>query len=168
MTIQEYLTNLCEHLGLLEDQFSIDFEQEDNLVNARINLSDDESGLFIGYHGETLRSLQRVVRTTFFEELSGKIFRLNINDYKQQRQEQLREKVKSIALRVLETKEPYVFSNLTSYDRYLIHTLIGNEEEFENLTTASLGEGKDRQLTISIKQTKEQAKEQTDEQTKKT
>jgi predicted RNA-binding protein Jag len=151
MTIQDYLSRLCQHVGLTDDQFSIEFNEEDSVVEATIQLPESESGLFIGYHGETLQSLQRMVRITFYEELQDKTFKLNINNYREQRQDQLEEKVVGIAQRVIETGEPYTFPYLTAHDRFIIHSTLSGSEEFADLTSESEGEGKERYLTIRLK-----------------
>lgn len=152
MEIKEYLIKLCKHLGLLEEQFSVEYEEEEELTKARLILPEEESGLVIGYHGETLQAIQRVVRVSFYEQLAGKIFKLNVNDYRQEREEQLLEKIKEVAEKVRETEEPYTFSYLTANDRYLIHTTLANEPEYEDLTSQSSGTGKHRYLTIQPKE----------------
>lgn len=148
MEFKNYLTKLCKHLGLLEEQFSIEFTEEGDLIKAKLVLPEEESGLFIGYHGETLQAIQRVARVSFYDELVGKIFKLNVNDYREQRQEQLTSKVEVVARQVQESGEPYTFSYLTADDRYFVHTTLGEDERFSDLVSESGGEGKHRYLTI--------------------
>lgn len=150
MELKTYLTKLCKHVGLLEEQFSIELAEveEDDLIKAKLVLPEEESGLFIGYHGETLQAIQRVARVSFYDELEGKIFKLNVNDYREQRQEQLSRKVSRVAQRVQESGEAYTFSYLTANDRYLVHTTLGEDERFSDLVSESSGEGKHRYLTI--------------------
>jgi spoIIIJ-associated protein len=151
MTIQDYLSRLCQHVGLADDQFTIELSDTEQVLEATIQLPESESGLFIGYHGETLQSLQRLVRITFYEELQDKIFKLNINNYREQRQDQLEEKVLSIAHRVIETGEPYTFPYLTAQDRFIVHTALSSTEDFAGLVSESEGEGNERYLTIRLK-----------------
>lgn len=150
MELKTYLTKLCKHVGLLEEQFSIELAEveEDDLIKAKLVLPEEESGLFIGYHGETLQAIQRVARVSFYDELEGKIFKLNVNDYREQRQEQLSRKVSRVAQQVQESGEAYTFSYLTANDRYLVHTTLGEDERFSDLVSESSGEGKHRYLTI--------------------
>jgi spoIIIJ-associated protein len=151
MTIQDYLSRLCQHVGLADDQFTIEISDTEEVLEATIQLPESESGLFIGYHGETLQSLQRLVRITFYDELQDKIFKLNINNYREQRQDQLEEKVVGIAQRVIETGEPYTFPYLTAHDRFIVHTALSSSEEFSGLVSESEGEGNERYLTIRLK-----------------
>ncbi len=151
MKIAEYLTNICQHLGLTDEQFKIEIDETESLILAKIVLSEEESGLFIGYHGETLQALQRLIRISFYDELADKRFRLNVNDYREQRQDQLKERIVGVAQRVLETGESYTFSYLSAHDRFLVHTILAEDEQFLALESKSKGEGRKRYLTIQVK-----------------
>lgn len=152
MKIKEYLLKLCKHLGLTEEEFSVELEESDEVISAKLVLPEEESGLFIGYHGETLQAIQRMIRVSFFGQLENKIFKLNVNDYREQREEQLEEKVLNIAHRVLETGEAYTFSYLSAHDRFLVHTILSSQDDLSTLTSESVGEGRNRYLTIQLKQ----------------
>lgn len=152
MEIKEYLVKLCKHLGLLEEGFSIEFveDEAEGLIEARLELPEEESGLFIGYHGETIQALQRLARVSFYDQLEGKIFKLNVNDYREERKEQLTTKIKRVATQVRETGEAHTFSYLTPHDRYLAHTILSEGKEFAGLVSESSGEGKQRYLTVRL------------------
>lgn len=152
MTIQTFLTQLCEHCGLETDQIVIDIVEENESTIINISLPEDESGLFIGYRGETLASIQRMLRLVFQEEMQNKKYVLNINDYREQRTEKLQQLTESVARKVLETGKPYTFNSFfPSYERFLIHSIISDNEEFSKLESISEGEGKLRMLTIQLK-----------------
>lgn len=151
MKIEEYLTNLCKHVGLTDDQFQIELEEGDESISAKVVLPEEESGLFIGYHGETLQAIQRMVRISFYDELGEKRFKLNVNDYREQRQGQLEERIIKVAQQVLEAGESYTFPYLSAHDRFLIHTILSGDERFSDLASKSEGEGRDRLLTIHLK-----------------
>lgn len=155
MTITDYLQKLCQHCGVDPSHIQITLEETDTHIKAHIELPEEESGLFIGYHGETLDSVQRMVRLTFREELEAqdKRFILNVNQYREQRQDQLAERVITIAQRVLETGESYTFNYLPSHDRFLVHTTLSENSEFAELESVSEGEGRERYLTIRLKAT---------------
>lgn len=152
MKIDEYLSNLCKHVGLTEDQFSVEVDAEDEeRISVHIKLPEEESGLFIGHHGETLQSLQLITRISFFDDLDGKFLSLNVNDYREQRRDQLVERVENAARQVLETGEPYTFPYLNSRDRFVVHSTLGENEEFSGLVSESDGEGRERYLSIRLK-----------------
>lgn len=152
MTIQSFLTQLCEHCGLETDQVSIDMVEEESSTVVTINLPEEESGLFIGYRGETLASIQRMVRLVFQEEISDKILEVTVNDYRERRRLKLKELVEGAAEKVLETGRPHTFSSyFPSNERFLIHSIISSEPAFSELESISSGEGKTRLLTIQLK-----------------
>lgn len=152
MTTKTFLTQLCEHCGLASD--AIKYTEEQNEKNKQITLSvpEDDSGLFIGFHGETLESLQRLVRIIFQESADEKIV-LNINDYRQQREDRLKELTKEAVERVLSGESIYTFhSYLPAYERFIIHTTLGEMPEAAELESISVGDGRDRRLQIQRKQ----------------
>lgn len=153
MTVDSYLNQLCQHLGLSEADFSITVTDEAELVTIQLDIPDDDVGLFIGHRGETLASLQRLTRIVFREEFADKIVRLNVNDYRQERNEQLEERLINIVARIRESGDDYRFPFLSSYERFVIHSLITNNEAYQDLESLSEGEGEDRRLIIKLKRT---------------
>lgn len=151
MTIQHYLTSLCKHSGIDEEQVTISVQDEDDRVIVHIELPVDDSGLFIGFHGETLDSLQRMIRVIFHEEYAEKKLILNVNDYREQRQDKIKDMVINVAQRVVETGNPYTFSYLSPYERFTVHTTLSEMPEFATLESVSEGEGNRRVLTIRVK-----------------
>lgn len=151
MTIQNYITHFCQHCGIDSEQVVIDQTEADGVITVNITVPQEDSGLFIGFHGETLISLQRVLRVTFQEELAGKKLLLNVNEYREQREEKIREMARSAADRVLESGSPYRFTSLTPPERFVVHTLITESEEYQDLESYSEGEDPRRVLIIRKK-----------------
>lgn len=156
MNIVDFTSQLCEHCGLLPDQIKISQEKVDGRILIQLDIPEEESGLFIGRRGETLASLQRIVRIVFYEEAGEDVrIELNINDYREKRIVKLEEMVREAAQRVLETGNPYTFQiHLPSHERFMIHTTVSENPEFAELESVSTGRGKDRKLTIQPKQGK--------------
>src|SRR5690554_185045 len=107
MTIQSYLTNICEHSGIDPEQLQIEVDEQPEVISAAITVPTEDSGLLIGFHGETLSALQRLTRVVFQEELADKRLVINVNNYREQRADKLREIAFRAAQRVLETGRPY-------------------------------------------------------------
>lgn len=149
MTIQTYLTQVCQHCGLREEDVTVTVDQDDTKVVVQLDVPKEDVGLFIGHRAETLASLQRMIRIVFREEFAEKVVRLNINDYRKERVEHLEEKVREIAQEVLDSGNEYVFPYLSSYERFVIHSLISSDE-FPELESVSEGEDKERRLVIRL------------------
>lgn len=153
MTIQSFLTDLSEHCGIDPQQITISVDENEESIAVQLDVPESDSGLFIGYHGETLDSLQRLVRIVFQESHGDKKIRLNVNQYRDQREEKLRSMARHGAEKVLETGVPYTFSvYIPSHERFVIHTALSEDESFADLESVSDGEGRDRRLTIRFKQ----------------
>ncbi|MDA1079628.1 MAG: KH domain-containing protein [bacterium] len=152
MTTQTFLTQLCEHCGLASADIGYAEEQVVNTKQITITVPEEDSGLFIGFHGETLDSLQRLTRIIFQESAEEKIV-LNVNDYREQREVRLREMTAEAVERVLSGDAVYTFhSYLPAYERFIIHTALGEMPEAAELESISVGDGKDRRLQIQRKQ----------------
>lgn len=153
MKINSFLAQLCEHCGISSDEVTITIDESDDLLSIQFELDQDDSGLFIGTHGETLDSLQRLVRILFVEEYADKKIVLNINNYREQRTDKLTDLTHSIAERVLQTGRSYTFrSFMPAYERFIVHSIISENEDFNSLESISEGEGAYRRLTIQKKQ----------------
>lgn len=113
---------------------------------AQINLETDETGMLIGYHGETLEALQLILSLMLAREL-GEFVRvsLEIGDYRKNREDYLQHLVDQTKERVLAENRPVALPNLKSWERRIVHLMLQDDKD---VTTESEGEGRDRVLTI--------------------
>lgn len=151
MSINTYLTNLCKHSGIDQDQVTIEVVVDGEFLMVNMTVPAEDSGLFIGFHGDTLSSIQRLIRVLFQTEYPDQKIVLNINNYREQRQEKLREMTLNIASRVLDSGRPYTFPFLPPQERFFVHTTLSEYPEFESLESVSEGEGNQRFLVIRPK-----------------
>lgn len=152
MDIVSFSNQLCEHCGIEANTFTVSLEETDDTIQVNLELDAEDSGIFIGTHGETLDSLQRLLRIIFMDDQEKKIV-VNINNYREQRKEKLTELTQSVAQRVLDSGNPYTFrSFMPAYERFIIHSTLSENENFNSqLESVSQGEGKYRRLTIQLK-----------------
>lgn len=152
MELNTFLTQLCEHCGLSEDQIKIELVDVGEKVEIKLDVPEEDSGIFIGYHGDSIDSIQRVLRVIFQDEFEGKRVILNINGYREKREERLKDLTYSAANSVLETKKEYVFNSfLPAHERYIIHSTLGDDKDFSALESVSEGVGRNRKLVIRLK-----------------
>jgi spoIIIJ-associated protein len=151
MKINNYLTNLVQHLGLNEEDFTIKIEETDEELSVDLTVPEEDTGLFIGYKAEIINSIQRLLRLIFAKEKEDKRISLNINNYREDRIEQIKEKLTGICERLEEEDGEYVFPFISSFERYNIHSLISSEESFGGFESYSEGEGAERRLIIRKK-----------------
>lgn len=151
MDIQTYLVHITQHCGLDEESSQVTVDETDDTVAIQLDVPADDVGLFIGNRGETLAALQRMIRIVFHEQFPEKHIVLNINDYRQERQKQLEERALEAAQYVVDSGRSYRFPFLSSYERFLVHSVISQHEQFSDLETFSEGEGRDRRLVVKVK-----------------
>ncbi|MBP7700895.1 KH domain-containing protein [Candidatus Woesebacteria bacterium] len=152
MKIKTFLAQLCEHCGLSEEEIKIETVETDEKIEIKLSVPEDDSGVFIGHHGDSIDSIQRILRVIFQEESENKRIVLNINDYREKREDRLKDLTYSAANKVLETKEEYSFNSyLPAHERYIIHFTLAEDEKFSELESVSEGIGRNRKLVIKIK-----------------
>ncbi len=115
----------------------------------QVNVETEESGLLIGYHGETLSSFQLILGLVVFKKL-GEWVRVvvEVGDYRAKREAQLTEMAQSYAAQVLSTGQPMVLPYLPPIERRIIHMALQDRTDVE---TASEGEGDQRRVIIKPK-----------------
>ncbi|MCL5675989.1 MAG: KH domain-containing protein [Patescibacteria group bacterium] len=143
-TIKEESASLIELLGI---EGSVSVVQEEGVF--RIHIDTTETGILIGYHGETLYSLQLILGLICYGK-TGEWHRLvlNVGDYKQKREDYLKQLAYSKAEYVRNTGRYQTITGLSPFERRIVHLAVSS---FPDLISESEGEGKNRTLTIRLK-----------------
>ena len=125
------------------------FEIKDAEEGIDIVLDTKDSGLVIGYHGDTLESLQLIISLCIAKRLD-KFVRVSIEvgDYKKNRTEWLRNLALTTKERVVSEKKEIALPELKSWERRIVHILLKDDRE---VVSQSQGEGRDRILVVSPK-----------------
>ena len=111
-----------------------------------IDISGEDSGLLIGRRGQTLQSLQFVVNLIVRKEFGeGVRVVLDVERYRQRREDSLRDMANKVAERVLQTGRSITLEPMSAADRRIIHISLADREGIE---TESVGFGEDRKVTI--------------------
>lgn len=131
-------------LGMLGVSAEISITTSEDI--AEVVLQTEDTGMLIGYHGETLESLQLVISLLVAKSL-GKFLRisLEIGDYKKNRSSYLESIVEDAKKRVQDTGEGVSLPNLKPWERRLVHVMLQDDKE---VVSESVGQGRDRTLTI--------------------
>lgn len=144
--VHQEVQKLLDLLDIAPESISVEPAAEENTLTVNLRLPDTDSGVLIGYHAETLSSLQRLLNLIAYQKL-GVWYRLlvNINDYRQNREATLTEMAHNTAQRVRLTGQEVVMPYLEAFERRLIHLALANESD---IATVSVGEGRNRRLVI--------------------
>lgn len=154
MTIEEYVNKLYKHMGGEVENLDIGVKEDEPRIEVNISIPENEASLFIGSYGDSLEAMETMLRSVFYEEFGGKKIVLDINEYKKRKEEKLRETAVQIAFQVIENEKPYVFGYLNSYERFLIHQAISDNEELNQVESFSEDEDGGRVLVVRMKKTK--------------
>lgn len=147
-----------ELLAKMIGTFEVEVEAEDDIYHVIIK-ADEEAPTVIGRHGETIRALQKILEVIMFKKLGEPVDLLvNVNDYREKQKERLEGIAESLAQRALEEKREVALRSFSSYERKIVHEYIANK--FPELTTYSVGEGRDRQLLVSLKKEEQEEKKE--------
>lgn len=143
--VKEYINKFFKEL---EKNMNISIETEILYNNDSFNVTliTSNNSLLIGKEGKNLQALQNILRQSL-KVKTGIIIKINldISNYKVKKLNILEKEIKQIAKEVQNSKIDVSLDPMNSYERRHIHNLIS---EYENLTTESIGEGKERHIVI--------------------
>ncbi len=150
-------TEVEELLKKMIDTFEVEVEEEESIYHVIIKTESDAPTV-IGRHGETIRAIQKILEVVLFKKLGEPVSLLvNVNDYREKQKERLEGLASEYATKTQDSKEPNYIRNLSSYERKIIHEYV--TQNYPELTTYSVGEGRDRQLVIDLKKNAEKSSE---------
>ena len=149
-TAKELAQEMFDLIGVTVE-LEVAHDKENDSVVIDID-SQESTGLLIGRRGETISALQYMLGIAIRQKLGGwaRVI-LNIGDYREKQEEQLKDLAMTTADRARETNETQRLYNLNSAQRRIIHMVLSEEKD---IITESEGEGRDRHLVVTIKDDK--------------
>ncbi|MBD3250831.1 MAG: hypothetical protein GF381_04680 [Candidatus Pacebacteria bacterium] len=151
MTIEEYLQKVAFFIGVAKEDIKVVVQEVDQRLEVNLTIPEKEASVFIGSRGASLHALQYLTRLTFRDEYPDKKIVLDINQYRTEKEADLIENAKKRARSVLETGRSITFQNLNSYERYLVHSALADDPEFEDVETESEDVRDERWLVVRLK-----------------
>ena len=142
-TVQETAEKLLSLLGI---EGHVRVETSDDIIGVVVETED--GGMLIGYHGETLESFQTILSLVASRSL-GEFIRVNVEvgDYKKNRVEYLRHLALQAKNQAI-SQNTGISLSLKPWERREVHFLLKDDAE---VTTESMGEGRDRVLVVKPK-----------------
>jgi spoIIIJ-associated protein len=130
------------------DEFTA-IDEDGNPSSIGLNILGDDLGILIGRRGQTIVSLQQVVRLIVSRRTETRLpIVLDVEGYKQRRCEGLRVMANRLAEQVKTRKVPFAMEPMSAFERRVIHLeLAGHPDVY----TESTGVGDARKVVISPK-----------------
>ena len=146
----DLLSQMLRHLDIeAEIELSWLEDEEDGDRPLNLNVVGDDLGILIGRNGETLASIQYLIRLMVNQELhSWKNIVIDIDSYKQRRAEQLNQMAQRLAEQVVASGRPASLEPMPASERRLVHMALRNHQQ---VYTASTGEDQRRKVQILLK-----------------
>ena len=142
---KKYVEDTLSFFGINVDVYATADEDviEINVPNTYL------SNLLIGKNGDTLRSLQFLVRSTLIQK-NAELTRVNVDvaDYKRRHNDRIAEQAEKWAHEVLASGEPMNLRPMNPAERRVVHKVLA---DYSQLSTESEGEGRDRHIIIAQK-----------------
>ena len=147
--IKEYIKEFLRELASkMNTKFSIEVKETE--VGFNVLIIADDNATLIGKDGNTLNSIQTVLRQAIRKEGNFDLkINLDISDYKARKESRIEREAKRLCREVKKTKMEVKLDPMNSYERRLVHNVVS---KFDCLETHSEGEGKERHVIISYKE----------------
>lgn len=152
-TAVEKAKDLIEELGFDAEISAQLVEGEENRMYINMEIKGEELGLLIGYQGRTLRSFEQVVGMMLSavlrkaEMVADYRIIIDVNDYKKQREEHIKEMVLKAIDQVKETNQTLELPVMNPAERRIVHMIIKQEG---GIASTSEGEEGNRRVTLSL------------------
>ena len=144
---EDFLAGLLERMGVDAD---LDHNEVEGTMYVDILAGGDEGiGLLIGRHGQTLDSLQELMRSAVQRQTESPCrVMVDIEDYRKRRRSQLADRARASAAKVRRTGRPERLEPMNSYERKIVHDVA---TEVGGVETGSEGEEPERRVVIRKK-----------------
>ena len=140
--VEEYLRTILEKAGLKIIDMIPSYKE--GLIG--IKLSTNHNSILIGKNGRTLQALNELCRCAASNTFKKRVrVLLDINDYKTEKYNKIVAIAKREASKVAKTKITAELDPMSADERRIIHNALVN---FKHVKTVSVGEGKNRHITI--------------------
>ncbi len=150
-TAVAYVKALLENMGIESD---VRFEKTTS-NRYKLTVDSKDAGVLIGHHGDTLDSLQYLVnlavnkKETDGEKGEYMNITVDIENYREKREEALRSLARRMAAKVLKYKRSVTLEPMLPYERRIIHSEV---QSIEGVSTNSVGVDNNRKVVIFLEE----------------
>lgn len=139
--VRRVLQAITEAAGL---DVAIEMESREEALVVRLTGADRT--FFFGAQGEVLRAVEHLLQRIFAPDREPRRLRIECEGYRERRDAELTARARELAAAVRREGRPQTTGPLNAYERRVVHLALAGEA---GLTTFSVGEGSERQVTIA-------------------
>ena len=140
--IQQYLEKYFSNIGMPVEVIT----NMDDEGNYSVIINAENNAILIGKNGQTLEAIKTVTNAAANAQFKCRVhMSVDVNGYKEERYEKLRQTVERIAKTVVKTKVSARLGELTSDERKVVHQHLST---MPHVRTESEGDGNNRRLKI--------------------
>ena len=144
---REVLDKIIEFMGLSAKVTTGKSETDSLLVT--LDVEGDDLGILIGRHGQTLTSLQYIVRLIVAEKSKMWVpFNIDVAGYKKRRYDSLRNLALRVAEQVKRSQRMLTLEPMPADERRIVHITLASHPD---VATQSMGEGEMRKVAVMVK-----------------
>jgi len=148
--LESLLTRLGVMASIVPQAGPIVEGEEEVAAPVTLEIKGDDLGILIGRRGQTLASLQYIVRLIVGHQTKNWVpIVIDVEGYKQRRYEALRALAWRMAEQVKDKGTPLALEPMPAYERRIIHLALA---EHPDVTTQSVGWGESRKVVILPKE----------------
>lgn len=139
--LKEYVEKFLHHY---DSEATVTVTKDREMI--RISIDASNNAILIGKNGQTLQAINTVVKGAVNSKFKHR-FQLvvDINNYKKERYEKVRQMAKRIAKNVEKTKIAAILDPMPNDERKVVHQALS---KMRNIKTESEGDGRNRRLRI--------------------
>ncbi|MGH2988655.1 MAG: RNA-binding cell elongation regulator Jag/EloR [Solirubrobacterales bacterium] len=133
-------------LATIDVEAEIEIEETEEMITARVG-GEEDLGLLIGRHGQTIDALQLLCYRAAWRGLEDrKRVIVDAAGYRERRQDMLSRQADSAAQRALQSGNPVELEPMSSQERRVVHDHLKERAEIE---TYSEGDEPDRRVIVA-------------------
>lgn len=144
--VKELIEKLISLMGL-----DLEVYVEEREIDFFVNVTGDDSALFIGKHGDSIEQFQTIVTNIYNNGKPRDEFKkitVDSNNYIVKREKTLTDLAKRTASKVIHDHKDFKFESMNSYERRIIHSALADHDK---VITESYGNEPNRYVVVKLK-----------------
>ena len=142
--VKNIVNEFWKRAGILDFEIKAVEAATDGSLNIGVFIRD--ASLYIGEEGRNIKDFEAILRLVIKKQIGDiSTIHLDINNYREFKNEALRELAKKAARRARFYKTPVALEAMSAYERRIIHTELAAHPDIK---TESIGEGGNRRVVV--------------------